>query len=232
MAYVMALAALALCGSLVACGGGAANKSAASGQTSSASSPASGSGTSRAAVAEGRAACKGKSPAQVAGKHLAAARRNSVSSGLAKAGSALADSTSSAKPADAVVASALYAATVGKSIARDAAAGCAAELRASAPAQRAGAPSPKAVTAARRACRSTSPAEVVERFLPLARRRAGTDPLDRRFLKTAATAPRSLRTSPAYPGIAARVYALSLPEPKRQAGLTACATQLITKESK
>jgi hypothetical protein len=227
MAYIMALAALALCGSLVACGGGGTNTSAAL----SSSTPASGSGASRAAVAEGRAACKGKSPAQVAEKHLAAARRRGVPSGLARAGAALAGS-SSAKPADAAVASAIYAATVRKSITRDAAAGCASELRVSAPVQRASAPSRSTVTAARRACRSTSPSEVVRRFLPLARRRAEITPADRRFLKTAASASRSLRTSPAYPGIAARVYALSLPAPKRQAGLTACATQLITKESK
>jgi hypothetical protein len=154
-----------------------------------------------------------------------------VPTGLARAGSVLAGS-SSAKPADAVVASAIYAATVSTSIARDAAAGCASVLRVSARAQRAAAPGRSTVTAARRACRSTSPAEVVQRYLPPARRRAGTDPLDRRLLKTAATAPQSLRTSPAYSGIAARVYALSLPEPQRQAGLTACATQLITKESK
>jgi hypothetical protein len=232
MAYVMALVTLALCGSLVACGGGAPDKSAAAGQVSPSSTRATSSGASHAAMAEGRAACKDKPPAQVAEEHLAAARRRDVPSGLTRAGSALAESSSSVKPADAVVASAIYAATVRKSIARDAAAGCSSELRASAPAQRAGAPSRKAATAARRACRSTSPAEVVQRFLPLARRRAGTDPVDRRFLKTAATAPRSLRTSPAYPGIAARVYALSLPESKRQAGLTVCVTQLITKESK
>jgi hypothetical protein len=227
MAYVMALAALALCVSLVACGGGSTATPAAS----SSSTAASGSGASRAAVAEGRAACKGKSLAQVAEEHLDAARRRGVPSGLARAGSALAGS-SSAKPADAAVASAIYAATVRKSIARDAAAGCASGLRASAPAQRAGAPSRSTVAAARRACRASSPSEVVRRYLPPARRRAEITAPDRRFLKTAASASRSLRSSPAYPGVAARVYALSLPAPERQAGLAACATQLITKESK
>jgi hypothetical protein len=87
-----------------------------------------------------------------------------------------------------------------------------------------------ATALARRTCRSMSPTEVIKRYLPEARRRAASVPLDRRFLKTAAHAPKALRESPAYPGIAGRVYSLSLPQSERQAALVACTTQLIAEE--
>jgi hypothetical protein len=90
--------------------------------------------------------------------------------------------------------------------------------------------SPTTVSARHR-CRSMSPTKVIKKYLPEARRRAASAPLDRRFLKTAAHAPKPLRESPAYPGIAGRVYSLSLPQAERQVALVACTTQLITKES-
>lgn len=90
-------------------------------------------------------------------------------------------------------------------------------------------PRSAAARGARTVCHGATAEEIGARFAERAAARASKR--EQRFLRVIADPPRALRANPAFALVAARVYAMSLPESDRADGFAACARELSKKES-
>jgi hypothetical protein len=96
-------------------------------------------------------------------------------------------------------------------------------------ARRTGAPTDRVVRAARSFCKKHTASVVLSKYLPQAARR--TTPRERSFLRMVKTHRKAMANPSVLPRVAARVFAMSVAEPKRAEAYAACGYELLNKES-